>query len=290
MTTMKYVVVTAARNEADYIENTIESLTAQTVRPMQWVIVDDGSSDATPVIAARVAAQHDWIKLIRRQDRGFRKVGGGNVDAMYKGFESLTHLDYDLLSVVDADLRFGPDYFATLLAKFESDPKIGIAGGRVYDLVNGRLVRMKCRPEMTFGVIKCWRRACFEEIGGIARHPGWDGLDCYTAMMRGWRTRTFEDEELKIEHLRPTGSSQKNVYTGRIRRGRGQYMMGAHPLWVLGSALYHVLEPPPVIASACVIYGYVWAWLQGEKRSVDDQLMRFIRSWQMRTMREFWKR
>ncbi len=289
MQTLKYVVVTAARNEAGYLENTIASMTAQTRQPMRWVIVDDGSTDATPDIAARAAAEHSWIKVIRRADRGFRKVGGGNVDAMYEGFADVAELDYDLLSVVDADLKFDPHYFELLLDKFAYHPRLGIAGGRVHDLVNGELIRMSSLPEMTFGVVKCWRRACFEQIGGIARHPGWDGLDCYKAMMHGWQTRTFEDEAMLIQHLRPTGSSQKGVFTGRVRRGRGHYVMGAHPIWTLASALYHVQEPPFVLGSLFVIYGYLKAWMQGESCLVDAPVQRFMREWQMRRLRDFWK-
>jgi glycosyltransferase involved in cell wall biosynthesis len=289
MSKLKYIVITAARNEATYIENTIQSMVSQTILPLRWVIVDDGSTDKTPEIIARVAAKHEWIKLIRRRDRGFRKVGGGNVEALYEGMEAITDFDFDVLSVVDADLRFGPTYFASLLARFECLPQLGIAGGRVHDLVNGQLIRLRSRPEMTFGAIKCWRRDCFEDIGGIARHPGWDGLDCYKAMMNGWQTWTFEDESLRITHLRPIGSSQKSVYTGRIRRGRGLYIMGAHPLWALASALYHIMEPPRVVASLCVIYGYLKAWLQREPKSVDARTMRFIRGWQMRTLAQFWK-
>ena len=290
MSNLKYVVITAARNEADYIENTIQSLTAQTVLPLQWIIVDDGSTDATAEIASRAADKHDWIKVIRRGDRGFRNVGGGNVDAIYDGLENLAEVDYDLLSVVDADLRFGPDYFAVLLGKFKSNPKLGIGAGRVYDLIDGKERKLRSRPEITFGALKCWRRACFQEIGGIGRHPGWDGVDCYAAMMQGWQSWTFDDEErLKITHLRPMGSSQKSIYNGRIRRGRAMYVMGAHPLWVPASAFYHVMEPPYLLGSLCVIYGYAKAWWQGEQRCVDNQMIQFIRSRQMQILKGFGK-
>ena len=163
MTKHKYVVVTAARNEAAYIENTITSLTAQTELPMKWIIINDGSSDDTGKLADKAAAEHDWIQVIHREDRGFRKVGGGNVDALYEGFDAMVELDYEFLSVVDADLIFGENYFSQLFKKFDADPKLGNACGRVYDLKEDGLVKLLCRPEMTFGALKCWRRQCFED-------------------------------------------------------------------------------------------------------------------------------
>lgn len=289
MTKHKYVVVTAARNEAAYIENTITSLTAQTELPMKWIIINDGSSDDTGKLADKAAAEHDWIQVIHREDRGFRKVGGGNVDALYEGFDAMAELDYEFLSVVDADLIFGENYFSQLFKKFDADPKLGNACGRVYDLKEDGLVKLVCRPEMTFGALKCWRRQCFEDFGGLMRHPGWDGLDCYGAMMKGWNTHNFEDEEMKITHLRPMGSSQKNIYTGRVRRGRGFYLMGAHPFWVLFSSLYHVNEPPYLAGPFCVMYGYLKTVLQGEPRQIEPQLVKFVRRWQMSKMLGFGK-
>ena len=285
----QYIVVTAARNEAAYIENTITSLTAQTVKPLKWIIVNDGSSDDTGKIADRAASEHDWITVIHREDRGFRKVGGGNVDALYEGFDAVADLPYEFLCVVDADLIFGENYFARLFEKFDADKDLGIAGGRVYDLKDGELVKLVCRSEMTFGALKCWRRECFEDFGGLVRHPGWDGLDCYGAMLKGWTTRTFEEEEMHITHLRPMGSSQKNIYSGRVRRGRGFYLMGAHPLWVLASACFHVTEPPYLAGPFCVMYGFIKATFEGEPRQISNELARFVRSWQLSQMFSFWK-
>lgn len=284
MKTHKYVVVTAARNEADYIENTIKSLTSQTVKPMKWVIINDGSTDDTGMLADAAAAQHDWMNVIHRSDRGFRKVGGGNVEALYEGFDHVADLDYEFLCVVDADLIFDQQYFECMFEKFDADPELGIAGGRVYDLKDGELVRLVCRSEMTFGALKCWRRECFEDFGGLVRHPGWDGLDCYGAMMNGWKTCTFEDKEMNITHLRPMGSSQKNIYSGRIRRGRGFYLMGAHPLWVMASSLYHLTEPPYFAGPFCVMYGYLKACLEAEPRQISPELAQFVRKWQLGKM------
>ncbi len=77
----RYVLISPCRNEQDYMRETLDSVIAQTVPPALWVIVDDGSTDATPAILAEYAARHDWIRIVRRADRGARSVGPGVVDA-----------------------------------------------------------------------------------------------------------------------------------------------------------------------------------------------------------------
>ena len=44
---IKYVLITPARNEDEYIGKTIEAVIAQTIKPEKWVIISDGSTDKT---------------------------------------------------------------------------------------------------------------------------------------------------------------------------------------------------------------------------------------------------
>jgi glycosyltransferase involved in cell wall biosynthesis len=281
---MKYAVVTAARNEALYFRQTIASLTSQTLLPVRWVIVDDGSTDETTRLALDAAANHPWIRVICRPDRGYRMVGEGNYDALQEGFRMLADEDFDFLCVVDGDVYFRPSYFVDLLARFAANPRLGIGGGAVIDLLNGRLYRADLLPEMTGGPLKCYRRACFAQIGGLVRAASWDAIDCYKAMMIGWQSQTFDEPELQIMHLRPTGSSQQGFYDGRLRRGAGMYFMGSHPVWVFSSALRRLFEPPVVLGSLCVIAGYFREMLRGATRINDPELITFIRAWQMRKL------
>src|SRR6185503_4375043 len=84
----KYVLITPCRDEAKYARRTLDSVIAQSVPPTLWVIVDDGSRDETPEIIAEYASKYPFIKIIHREDRGFRKLGGGVIDAFYEGYES----------------------------------------------------------------------------------------------------------------------------------------------------------------------------------------------------------
>ncbi len=282
---MKYAVVTAARDEAGYIEQTIDALLAQTIKPVRWVIVDDGSSDRTTSIVQAAAQNFPWITAIRRADRGYRSVGVGNYDALQEGFRALENEDYDFLCIIDADIDFQPNYFATLEKKFAADTQLGIGCGAVWDILNGNSYRVDILPEMTGGPLKCYRRACFEAIGGLVRGASWDAIDCFKAMQLGWISQTFDDRELRITHLRPTGSTQKGIFVGKERRGAGMYFMGAHPLWVIASALRRLLEPPIVLGSLFILWGYFSEMARRGKQVQDAELIQFTRKWQLKKLR-----
>ncbi len=281
---MKYVVVTAARDEAGYIEHTIKSLTSQTVKPQKWVIVDDGSSDGTAELAEAAAAQNDWITVIRRADRGSRQVGVGNYDALQEGFRTVANIDYDFISIVDADVDFMPTYFEELGVKYSENPKLGIGCGAVIDILNGAFYKADILPEMTGGPLKCYRRECWEDIGGLVRAASWDAIDCFKAMQLGWVSQTFQEKSLNISHLRPTGSTQGSIITGKKRRGAGMYFMGAHPVWVIASALRRFLEPPFATGSWYVLVGYFQEMFGGGKQLEDQDLISYIRRWQLKKL------
>jgi biofilm PGA synthesis N-glycosyltransferase PgaC len=102
--TRRYVVISPCRNEAPFMRQTLDSMLAQSIRPAKWVIVDDGSTDATPAILAEYAAQYQWISVVTRGDRGKRSVGPGVIEAFYAGYETVRFEDYDYLCKLDLDL------------------------------------------------------------------------------------------------------------------------------------------------------------------------------------------
>lgn len=280
----KFIVVTPARNEATYLGKTIESIASQTVLPCEWVIVDDGSLDQTYRIAEDAARAYPWIKVIRLLDRGYRDFSGVYVDVINEGLNNLKRNDYQFIFKIDADIVLGPDYFLKILTKFAENQRLGISGGVVYDNIKGKKIRVRGLPEMIPGAIKCWRRECFQEMGGLVRGLGWDGLDCLKAMMLGWQVITYEDEELKVLHLRPEKSSIKNKYHGWARNGKILHFTGAHPVWLLASAFYHVVDRPFILGSLCMIIGYLEAFLQGAPQYEDQEFRRYLRAYQIRKL------
>ena len=200
-----YVIITPARDEEAYIEKTIDSVVSQTIIPREWIILDDGSTDRTGELADQAAKAHAWIKAIHRGNRGFRKAGGGVIEAFYEGYDSILATDWQFMVKLDGDLSFGTDYFEKCFARFAVNPKLGIGGGMIYGAVNGGLLP---EPHPMFhvrGATKVYRKACWEAIGGLIQAPGWDTLDEVKANMLGWETSTFND--VQVVHHRPTGAA-----------------------------------------------------------------------------------
>lgn len=281
MHTEKFILITSARNEANYIKKTIESIVSQTILPCEWVIVDDGSIDATASIAEAASIANHWIKIVRRQDRGYMNHDFGMVEGFYCGLNHITTNEYGLIFLIDADIVINPRYFEVILNKFADNANLGIAEGHVYEFRNGKLVKLIDMPWSTCGALKCWRRKCFQEIGGLVRGLGWDIIDNYKAMMLGWQTQTFEDEELNILHLRPMGFSQGSIRRELMRSGRAMYFRGTHPLWLLASAFYNMLTNPYVVGGFCLIIGYLQAFLKRSEQYNDKNFRRYLWKWQI---------
>jgi glycosyltransferase involved in cell wall biosynthesis len=277
MTCGNYVVITPARDEAEFLQRTIDSMVAQTVRPDLWVIVDDGSTDATPDIVARAAQQHDWIRLHRRPDRGERKVGGGVIEAFYDGLSLVNLDDYEYLCKLDGDLELPPKYFDRVLEHFAAEPALGTMSGKVYiRTFDDRLVSERIGDDMSVGALKFYRVACFNNIGGFCRVSSWDGIDCHLCRLKGWLAYSVDEPDLRVLHLRQMGSSQRGVWTGRKRWGRGKYYMGSHPLFMLAVTLYRMFERPWVIGGLGIAVGYVEAMLTRQPRFEDTEYRRFL--------------
>lgn len=279
-----YVLISPCRDEADYMRRTLESVVAQTVTPAKWVIVDDGSTDATPEILAEYAAQHGWIEVIQKPDRGARAVGPGVIEAFYAGLSQVDLDACNYLCKLDLDLDLPPRYFETLMARMEADPRVGTASGKPYVRRNGTLVSERRGDEMSVGMTKFYRVACFREIGGLVREVMWDAIDCHKARMLGWRAVSWDDPELRFEHLRPMGSSQSSIYTGRKRHGFGQYYMGSDPFYYAATCVFRMAEPPYVLGGLAMMQGYLSAWMNGADQHEDEALKRFIRRWQRRAL------
>jgi glycosyltransferase involved in cell wall biosynthesis len=275
----RIVVISPCRDEEATLERTIACVRAQTRPPDRWVVVDDGSRDRTSEILERAASEIPYLRVVRRPDRGFRKLGGGVIDAFYDG---LTAVDvaYDFIAKMDMDLEFSPRYFERILEHFDRDPRLASASGKVYRRDRGRLIEEFMIDEMVAGQFKLYRREAFERIGGFVRALMWDGIDFHRARMEGYRTASLEDPELRIVHLRLMGSSDSSVYRGRLRWGQGQWYMGSAFPYVLASGVFRMREQPRGVGGLLVIAGYLISALRREARYDDPAFRRELRRWQ----------
>lgn len=266
------------------MRQTLDTVVEQSVRPAKWVIVDDGSNDDTPRILAEYAARHDWIQIVTRKDRGHRAVGPGVIDAFYSGYEAIDPDDYDFLCKLDLDLRLPPRYFELLMQRMHADPLIATCSGKAWIEEHGELVDERHGDETSLGMTKFYRVDRFQAIGGFVREVMWDGIDCHRCRMKGWKACSWNDPELRFVHLRPMGSSQVGVYTGRMRHGFGQYFMGTGFVFIAASALSRMNQKPYVLGGLAMLWGWMKSALQGKPRYEDLEFRRFLRRYQLRAL------
>ena len=280
----KYLLISPCRNEAAYMQQTLDSVIAQSVRPAKWVIVDDGSTDDTPQILQKYAEAHPWIEVVTRKDRGRRAVGPGVIEAFYAGYETIKPDEFEYLCKLDLDLRLPPKYFELLMARMEGDRRIATCSGKSYIEENGTLVDERHGDETSLGMTKFYRVTCFKAIGGFVREVMWDGIDCHRCRMKGWVACSWDIPDLRFVHLRPMGSSQAGIYTGRMRHGYGQYFMGTGFFYMLASALFRIGDKPYVLGSMAMLWGWLKSALQGKQRYDDLEFRRFLRRYQWRAL------
>jgi hypothetical protein len=280
----RYVLISPCRNEAQYMRRTLDSVVAQSVRPTLWVVVDDGSTDATPQILAEYAGKHEWIRVVRREDRGRRSVGPGVIEAFYAGYATIVPRDFEFVCKLDLDLDLPPRYFEILIDRMRAEPRLASCSGKAYVQKGDRLVAENHGDETSLGMTKFYRVEAFEAIGGFVREVMWDGIDCHEARRRGWKVCSWDEPALRFEHLRPMGSSQTGILTGRMRHGFGQYFMGTGMLYMLASAVSRLRERPIVLGSLAMFWGWLGSALRRRPRYGDAEFRKYLRRYQWQVL------
>ncbi len=280
-----YVVISPVRDEAEFLPRVIRSMESQTILPIEWVVVDDGSTDGTTDILLEAASRNPWMNVLVKPDRGERSVGPGVVEAFYFGYERMESSDFDFIAKMDGDIEFDAKYVETLLSYFDRDEWLGSASGKVFLPKGDKLVEERTSAEMTVGAFNFYRREAFEDIGGFVREVMWDGIAYHRARMAKWRTRSISNPTLNILHKRLMGSSHKGILHGRLRWGRGQYFMGTHPLYIIVVALYRMFERPFVLGGLSILTGYVISALKRIKRYEYPEFRKSLHAWQMERLK-----
>ena len=282
MENLNYAIISPCRNEADFMQKTLDSVLIQTVKPSLWVIVDDGSTDESYNILMEYSEKHSLIKVIKRENRGYRSVGPGVIETFYLGYESIDADQFDFVCKLDLDLILPPRYFEILMERMKENSRLGTCSGKPYytDPKTGEFISEYIGDENSIGASKFYRTQCFKEIGGFTKQVMWDGIDGHRCRMLGWIACSWDEPDLRFHHLRPMGSSQKNILAGRIRHGFGQYFMGTGLLYMSISAIYRMSRPPYIIGGLAMWWGYVHSWLTRKERYNDADFRKFLRKYQ----------
>jgi glycosyltransferase involved in cell wall biosynthesis len=270
-----------------FIEQTIKSVIGQTIRPVKWVIVSDGSTDGTDDIVKKYAAEHAWIELVRMPERKERHFAG-KVHAFNAGFERIKNLGYNIIGNLDADITFEADYMSFLLSKFSENPRLGIAGTSFREGSQQYDYRFTSAEHVP-GMCQLFRRECFEAIGGYPplKAGGVDLAAVLNAMMKGWQTRAFTEKS--SQHLKKTQTAKYSSLKAKFRSGYHDYMMGAHPIWQLFRSGYLMSKKPFLVGGSVLLAGYLWAVLTRADRTVSKELIAFRGKEQMRRLKEIFR-
>jgi poly-beta-1,6-N-acetyl-D-glucosamine synthase len=278
----RYLLITPCRNEAAHLRTTLDTTLAQTIPPARWVIVDDGSTDETPRILAEYAARHACLRIVTRRDRGARVVGPGVIEAFYEGLATEDLDRYDYVCKYDADLQMPPRYFERAMERMEAEPCLGNLSGKMMERQpDGSLVTFFMGDENAIGAIKLYRVECFREIGGFVRAVAWDGIDGHLCRMHGWIASSVDDVEMRFVHLRPMGSSEGDILSGRRRWGRGKYFMGSAWYYVLAASVFRMKDRPRVRGGLEILRGYAQSARERAPRYDNPSYLRYVRRFEL---------
>jgi poly-beta-1,6-N-acetyl-D-glucosamine synthase len=281
-----YVLVTAARNEEQYIGLCIESVLSQSILPYKWLIVSDGSTDDTEKIIKEYLKDHPFIQFIRKEPDQAMEGFASKVFALSMGVKLLRGIDYFLIGHLDADITLEKEYYAIMLDKFNNNPKLGIAGGYFFEKEHGVF---KCHasnsPWSVAGGIQLFRSKCYQDIGGLKPMP-LGGEDWYAeiqARMQGWEVLALPD--VPAYHHNP-GVAKRGMISEAIRGGAMDYLMGTHPLFELFKCLRRIQHKPYFVFAIIRMYGFLKPYLLGQHRQVTKDVMIFLRNEQLSRLRK----
>jgi biofilm PGA synthesis N-glycosyltransferase PgaC len=272
------LLVTPARNEAAHLERTIQAVAAQTRLPDLWLVVDDGSSDATPEILERWAAELPFLRVLRApqhedQAGGDRLALAAEARAFNWALGCLEVDEFTHLGKLDADIELPPHYFERLLERFEREPRLGVAGGGLLEQGRDGWYLTKVPAYHVRGALKLYSRECFVAIGGIEERLGWDTIDETYARMHGFSTRSLPG--LDARHHRPVGSRDGNL-RGRARHGQCAYILRYSAWWVALRSFKVACSRPYGLSGLAFFYGYARSALRRDERVEDERFRRFV--------------
>tara|TARA_Y100000994_G_scaffold249496_1_gene261533 strand:- start:444 stop:1301 length:858 start_codon:yes stop_codon:yes gene_type:complete len=274
---LKIIIVTPACNEEIHLPDLISSMVNQSILPVEWIIVDDGSIDNTSNIIKQSVIKYSWITYLRKEKIGARSPGKSVMETFYFGFERRHNLEYDIIIKLDADLVLPYNYMESILEKFYSNKKIGICGGVCTIKQNNQyVVEKETNLDHVRGAIKAYRKQCFIEIGGLLKVMGWDTVDEHTARFLGWHVIVLP--ELKVQHQRST-HQEYGLFKAAYRNGRMLYTIRMDVFLLLGNCIKKLVKKPYLIVSILMLVGYLGAFFLKEKKIVNKELGRFIRKY-----------
>jgi len=284
-----FVIITPARNEAAHLERVAESIISQTRRPTRWIIVDDGSTDATEIVIGTYLKQHGFIRFLRVGGPGSRSFAS-KARAFRAGVALLADIEYDFIGNLDADISLAPEYYENILKEFLSDPTLGIAGGAVYTQGRRGFTTDDTAEDNVGGAVQLFRRECFIAVGGYLplEHGGIDAAAEILARMKGWKVKKFPEN--KVWEHRLTGSVGNTAIKSMYKLGVRFHTLGYSTGFFILKSFYRVGSGSSLLGSAAMLAGFLWARLTRCPLSLPAEAVSHLRSEQARKLRGWFLR
>ncbi|GGF47967.1 glycosyltransferase family 2 protein [Echinicola rosea] len=277
---LDYCVIIPAHNEAQYVSLLLDSLTQQSLLPRQVVIVNDNSTDHTATIIDRYANDFPWITAVHSQTEASRLPGSKVVAAFEKGLEAVNH-PFDFIVKLDADLILPKNYFQEIATIFQQQPKAGIVGGFAYEKVGAKwTLNHPMGKDHVRGAFKAYRKDCFDQMNGLRCTIGWDTIDELLARYHGFAVITVP--ELKVKHLRPTGSAYSKK--AKYLQGQAMYKMryGLGIAFLSMAKVTWKQQKPRYLWDSMI--GYIASFFDKTERAVTKEEGKFIRSYRWKNI------
>lgn len=280
---MRYILLTAARNEENNIEKVLKSVIDQSIKPQQWIIVSDGSTDKTDEIVLSYAKKHKFIKFYRASGDKIHNFGS-KVKAINFAKRQVDVKSYDYIGILDADISFSPEYFYELISRFEKNSFLGIGGGIIYELYKNKKIKQNISLNSVAGAVQLFRYRCFEQLGDFIplTYGGEDAAMEITARKNSWEVRTFP--ELHVMHYGYVGRGSGSIFKAKYNRGIMYYQLGYHPLFQFIKCMYRIIDWPYVIGSIIELYSYFRCYARSEKKMLPDDTVDFLRNEQLQRL------
>ena len=274
MSQPSFAVVTVCKNEEEFISSTIESIINQSITPVCYYIVDDGSTDSTPEIIRRFMDKYGWIKYLRLPPSKW-DIGVHYSHICRVGFEAALSFcveqgfSIDYICLMDADTLVEKEYFNKVSQLFVSDSKIGVVSPGMFHLINNKYICNPARLDSPCGTARCWTYQCFSETGGYLLDVTPDYVSNIRARSQGWKT--IRCRELLAVEQRPTSSGSKS-WSGYANFGYFDYHLFLNPGLVIAKFLRLLVSQKSLIVCG-YLYGYLSSFIE-RKKIIEDKAVR----------------
>jgi poly-beta-1,6-N-acetyl-D-glucosamine synthase len=275
---LRVLAITPCHNDGWAIEGLAAALRRQTVPVLDWVIVDDASTDDSAATLSRVRDAVAFASVLRRDRPPGRRIGE-KAHAVNAGYDFMrARGGYDAVAILDADVLIPDDYFERVAAALAGHPDLGVCGG-VY-LEPGATPSQAGRAAGAHvpGPAQVFRREVFEAVGGYSPLPfGGDDVESVTrARLLGWRTAALRS--VTYSHRRRMGTGgHGSAIRADFNLGRQDHDLGTWAPFEVVKLVRHMTRRPLLLAGAARAAGFVDAAIRRRPRSVDDDYIAFVR-------------